>query len=130
MPYKQWINPIFIGFLILFYLPIKLAALQQWLESALLFSIPIRLSFYTLILPPIAALCIIWNRSKILDICNIYKLHGLKYKKVKKHSADVFKTHGDNSKIKKNLKNIEFTDQILAIKKTFEWYKKYKIHKY
>tara|TARA_B100000686_G_C16774446_1_gene967454 strand:+ start:248 stop:1198 length:951 start_codon:yes stop_codon:yes gene_type:complete len=70
------------------------------------------------------------NPIKILDICNIYKLHGLKYKKVKKHSADVFKTHGDNSKIKNNLKNIEFTDQILAIKKTFEWYKKYKIHKY
>jgi len=67
---------------------------------------------------------------KILDICNIFKLYGLKYKKVRKHSADVFKTHGDNSKIKKNLKNLKFTDQILAIKKTFEWYKKYKIYKY
>jgi len=73
MPYKHWINPIFIGFLILFSLPIKLAALQQWFESALLFSIPIKLSFYTLILPPIAALCIVWNRSKFLDICKLYR---------------------------------------------------------
>mgnify|MGYP001227609071 CR=1 FL=1 len=73
MPYKQWINPIFIGLLILFSLPIKLVELQQWLESALLFSIPIRLSFYTLILPPIAALCLIWNRSKFLDICKKYR---------------------------------------------------------
>ena len=73
MPYKQWINPIFIGLLILFSLPIKLVELQQWLESALLFSIPIKLSFYTLILPPIAALCLIWNRSKLLDICKKYR---------------------------------------------------------
>ncbi len=73
MNYKHWINPIFIGFLILFSLPIKLAALQQWLESALLFSIPIKLSLYTLILPPIAALCIFWNRSKFLDICKLYR---------------------------------------------------------
>ena len=73
MPYKQWINPIFIGLLILFSLPIKLVELQQWLESALLFSIPIRLSFYTLILPPIAALCLIWNRSKFIDICKKYR---------------------------------------------------------
>ena len=73
MSYKQWVNPIFIGFLILFSLPIKLAAFQQWLESELLFSIPIKLSFYTLILPPIAALCLIWNRSKFLDICKKYR---------------------------------------------------------
>jgi len=73
MSYKHWINPIFIGFLILFSLPIKLTALQQWLESALLFSIPIRLSFYTLILPPIAALCLIWNRKKFLDIYKKYR---------------------------------------------------------
>ena len=67
---------------------------------------------------------------KILDICNIFKRYGLIYKKVAKHSADVFKTHGDNSKIKKRFKRLKFTDQILAIKKTFEWYKKYKIYKY
>jgi len=73
MPYKQWINPIFIGLLLLFSLPIKLVELQQWLESALFFSIPIRLSFYTLILPPIAAFCIIWNKSKFVDICKKYR---------------------------------------------------------
>ena len=50
------------------------------------------------------------NPIKILDICNIYKLHGLKYKKVKKHSADVFKTHGDNSKIKNNAEKMNISD--------------------
>ena len=65
-----------------------------------------------------------------LDLCNIFKLHGLKFKKIKKNSADVFKTHGDNSKIKKNMKNLKFSNQINAIKKTFEWYKKYKIYEY
>ena len=68
MTIKHWLNPIFIGLLILFSLPIKLPALQQWLESIFLVSLPIKLSLYTLFLPPVAVLCLIWNRSRAKGI--------------------------------------------------------------
>ena len=64
MTIKHWVNPIIIGLLILFSLPIKLTALQQWLESIFLVSLPIKLSLYTLFLPPVAVLCLIWNRRR------------------------------------------------------------------
>ena len=64
MTIKHWLNPIIIGLLILFSLPIKLPALQQWLESIFLVSLPIKLSLYTLFLPPVAVLCLIWNRRR------------------------------------------------------------------
>ena len=64
MTIKNWVNPIIIGLLILFSLPIKLTALQQWLESIFLVSLPIKLSLFTLFLPPVAVLCLIWNRRR------------------------------------------------------------------
>ena len=68
MVLKQWINPLLVGLLILFSMPLKLPALQQMLESLLSFSFPIRLSLYTLFLPPVALFCIVWNRKRTLEI--------------------------------------------------------------
>ena len=68
MVLKQWINPLLVGRLILFSMPLKLPALQQMLESLLSFSFPIRLSLYTLFLPPVALFCIVWNRNRTAEI--------------------------------------------------------------
>jgi len=68
MVLKQWINPLLVGLLILFSMPLKLPALQQILESLLSFSFPIRLSLYTLFLPPVALFCIVWNRKRAVEI--------------------------------------------------------------
>ena len=68
MVLKQWINPLLVGLLILFSIPLKLPALQQMLESLLSFSFPIRLSLYTLFLPPVALFCIVWNRKRAVEI--------------------------------------------------------------
>jgi len=68
MVLKQWINPLLVGLLILFSIPLKLPALQQMLESLLSFSFPIRLSLYTLFLPPVALFCIVWNRNRTAEI--------------------------------------------------------------
>ena len=68
MVLKQWINPLLVGLLILFSIPLKLPALQQMLESWLSFSFPIRLSLYTLFLPPVALFCIVWNRKRTFEI--------------------------------------------------------------
>ena len=68
MVLKQWINPLLVGLLILFSMPLKLPALQQMLESLLSFSFPIRLSLYTLFLPPVALFCIVWNRNRTAEI--------------------------------------------------------------
>ena len=57
-----------VGLLILFSLPLKLPALQQMLESWLSFSFPIRLSFYTFFLPPVALFCLAWNRKRTAEI--------------------------------------------------------------
>ena len=57
-----------VGLLILFSLPLKLPALQQMLESWLSFSFPIRLSLYTLFLPPVALFCLAWNRKRTAEI--------------------------------------------------------------
>ena len=68
MVLKQWINPLLMGLLVLFSIPLKLPALQQMLESVLSFSFPIKLSLYTLFLPPVALFCIVWNRNRTLEI--------------------------------------------------------------
>ena len=68
MVLKQWINPLLVGLLILLSMPLKLPALQQMLESLLSFSFPIRLSLYTLFLPPVALFCIVWNRKRAVEI--------------------------------------------------------------
>ena len=57
-----------VGLLILFSIPLKLPALQQMLESWLSFSFPIRLSLYTLFLPPVALFCLAWNRKRTAEI--------------------------------------------------------------
>ena len=57
-----------VGLLILFSLPLKLPALQQMPESWLSFSFPIRLSLYTLFLPPVALFCLAWNRKRTAEI--------------------------------------------------------------
>lgn len=68
MPIKLWINPFLVGLLILFSLPLKLPALQHWLENLLSFTFPVRLSLYTFFLPPTALLCLFWNRDRITEI--------------------------------------------------------------
>ena len=65
MVLKQWINPLLVGLLILFSMPLKLPALQQMLESLLSFSFPIRLSLYTLFLPPVALFCLFGTETEL-----------------------------------------------------------------
>ncbi len=72
---KQWINSILVGLLILFSLPLKLPALQQMLESWFSYSFPIRLSLYTLFLPPVALFSIVWNRKRTIEILEKFSLH-------------------------------------------------------
>ena len=50
-------------------------------------------------------------------------------KKVKHNKVEVFKTHGDNSKIKKYLKIKSFKNIINELKKIIDWYEKEKIWK-
>lgn len=67
----------------------------------------------------------------ILKICNLFKKNNfLKLKYVKKHKADIIKTHGDNSKIKKFVKINKFVDFKNKYQKLFELYKKNKIYCY
>ena len=47
---------------------------------------------------------------------------------IKKHKADILKTHGSNSKISKYIK-IKYTNFYDSFYKTFSWYKKNNIHK-
>jgi len=72
MQIKPWTNPLFVGLLILFSLPLKLPVLQHWLENFLSITFPVRLSLYTFFLPPTALLCLFWNRGRITEIW--YKL--------------------------------------------------------
>jgi len=74
MTIKPWINPFLFGLLILFSLPLKLPALQHWLENLLEITFPIRLSLYTLFLPPTALLCLFWNRGRTLEIYDKLRL--------------------------------------------------------
>jgi len=68
MPIKPLINPLLVGLLIMFSLPVKLPALQHWLENLLSITFPVRLSLYTFFLPPTALLCLFWNRDRINEI--------------------------------------------------------------
>ena len=65
----------------------------------------------------------------ILKICSFFKKDSLKIKKIPKHPADVFITHGDNNKVLKIAKNLKLTDQKQAIIKTYKWYIDNKIGK-
>jgi len=74
MTIKRWINPLLVGLLILFSLPLKLPALQHWLENFLSITFPIRLSLYTFFLPPTALLCLFWNRGRTTEIWDKLRL--------------------------------------------------------
>lgn len=72
--------------------------------------------------------------NKPLNILNIAKyinnnLGNFKMKYIKKHKADVLKTHGNNKRIKKITNYKKFQDTHSAISETFKWYKKNKIYK-
>ena len=78
---------------------------------------------------------------EIFNICsnkpiNIFKIvkyfkkkHFVNVKLIKKHEADILKTHGDNRKVKKFISYKKFSNFKNSFKKTFEWYKKNAIHK-
>ena len=81
------------------------------------------------------------NKYEILNICssrpvflkNFIKISEKYLKKINivnvpLHPADVYKTHGSNSKLLKLIKKIQFTNLDTAIKNTIVSYKKYKIY--
>ena len=66
-----------------------------------------------------------------MKICNNFKKnYPLKLKFIKKHKADILKTHGNNLKIKKYLGIKKFTNFDKKYIQLFNLYKKYKIYKY
>jgi hypothetical protein len=68
-------------------------------------------------------------KSLIVKIKNILKIDN-RIIKVKRNSADVLITHGDNSEIKKYLKIKNFKSIGDEIKDIIIWYKENKIFKY
>ena len=50
----------------------------------------------------------------------------IKYKNIKKNKADVLNTHGDNLKIKKDLKFNKFQNFRIELIKIINWYKSVK----
>jgi len=81
------------------------------------------------------------NKYEILNICssrpvflkNFIKISEKYQKKINivnvpLHPADVYKTHGSNTKLLKLIKKMKFTNLDTAIKNTIESYKKYKIY--
>ena len=81
------------------------------------------------------------NKYEILNICssrpvflkNFIKISEKYLKKINivnvpLHPADVYKTHGSNSKLLKLIKKMKFTNLDTAIKNTIVSYKKYKIY--
>ncbi len=65
------------------------------------------------------------NPQNILKIIKFFQnKQKIKTKLIGLNKADVFKTHGDNYKIKKFLKIKKFTSFSVGFNKTFIWYKK------
>tara|TARA_A100001015_G_scaffold311831_1_gene415842 strand:+ start:6290 stop:7633 length:1344 start_codon:yes stop_codon:yes gene_type:complete len=71
---NTWINPLLVGLLILFSIPLKLPDIQESLEKFFAFNFPIRISLYTFFLPPVAFLGILWNRKRAKDIWRQYHI--------------------------------------------------------
>ena len=81
------------------------------------------------------------NKNEIFNICSNYpinilkiakyfnKKHYLKIDLVNRHEADILKTHGDNSKVKKITKFKKFTKLKDKLFKIYHWYKNNKINK-
>ena len=66
----------------------------------------------------------------ILKIAKYFtKKHYLKIDLVNRHEADILKTHGDNSKVKKITKFKKFTKLKDKLFKIYHWYKNNKINK-
>ncbi len=63
---------------------------------------------------------------KITEILKIINKLKIKTKIIKKpmHTADVLKTYGDNSKVKKIVRKIKFTNYKIGVQNTVKWYKK------
>lgn len=69
--------------------------------------------------------------QNILNIVkNFSKKHKTNIKMMPMNKADVLKTHGNNTKIKKLTLFNKFSDFEDSFSKTFEWYKKNRIFKY
>jgi len=68
---------------------------------------------------------------KITKIINFFqsKYGDVKIKKILRNKLDVKNTHGNNIMVKKFTSFSKFTDYKSGIINSFEWYKKYKIHK-
>ena len=67
------------------------------------------------------------NPIKITKVLNFINKYFQKKPKIFKRSfqnADVKKTHGSNSKIKKIIKKNKFTDIKISLLKTIKWYEK------
>jgi UDP-glucuronate 4-epimerase len=68
---------------------------------------------------------------KITKIIKFFKKEygDVKIKKILRNKLDVKNTHGSNRIVKQVTSFSKFTDYKSGIKNSFEWYKKYKIHK-
>jgi UDP-glucuronate 4-epimerase len=66
------------------------------------------------------------NPQFIKNIVSYFKksIFNLRIKNISKNSLDVFKTHGDNTKIINLTKFKNFTDFKIAFKNTYDWYLK------
>ena len=83
-----------------------------------------------------------FNKHEVFNICsskpiNIYNIvknfrknRKVKVKLIGINKADILKTHGSNTKIKKHISNITFSNFYKTFYKTFDWYKKNEIHKF
>ena len=70
------------------------------------------------------------NPENILKITQLFqKKNQLNVKFIKKHKADILKTHGDNNKIKKILGFKSFSKFRHNIFNLYDWYVKNKIYK-
>jgi UDP-glucuronate 4-epimerase len=67
------------------------------------------------------------NIKKIIEDNCLFEKIKIKYTSL--HKADVLKTHGSNSKLKKKIGFFKFTDSKLGILETLNWYKNNEIYK-
>ena len=70
------------------------------------------------------------NPENILKITELFKKkNDLKLKYIKKHKADILKTHGDNTKLKRTIKFKNFSKFKDNIFKLYKWYQENNIYK-
>jgi UDP-glucuronate 4-epimerase len=79
------------------------------------------------------------KKHTILNICSskplklIYVINKLskitsfkKIKKIRLNNIEVLKTYGDNTKLRRIIKNFNFTKFEIGLKNTYDWYLKFK----